>query len=249
MTQNTNPQGKPYSVLIVDDEPDLIGWLTMLLENKGFKTYAAVDAFTALYYCRKYKPDLMILDLNLGHRKMDGTEVLWTLKNDPAISSTVVLVFTGNKDEQVRKLCMDDLGADGFLVKGEAHRLDLAGTIQDWLRLIQIPSSKTELVSGPLHINLAQSIATVDGKPVPLTPREFNLLTYLAHKSPNLTPWETLAKKLWTKPQGPYLVDEPELIEACVTHARFKLGREAGKHLITVPKTGALWTGKSFIAD
>lgn len=248
MKQNEEKE-KEYSVLLVDDDPDIIQWLTLVLEPQGIKTYAAVDAFTALYYCKKYKPDMMILDLHLGDHEVGGTEILWTLKNDPALASIVVLVFTGCRDESVKKLCTDDLGADGYLIKGEAHRLDLASTIRAWLRHLKVHNAQEDLVSGPLRVNLAEGKATINEKPLPLTPREFNVLAYLAKHSPNIMSWETMARKLWGKPNGPYLFQEPELIEACLAHIKFKLGREAGRHLITVPSAGATWTGKGYFTD
>ncbi|MEK6543340.1 MAG: response regulator transcription factor [Elusimicrobiota bacterium] len=229
----------PYKVLVVDDDPTIVDWLTMILEFKGFTVASAKDAFSALLAVKEQSPDLVILDLHLGEHMIQGTEVLWRIKSDPASAAAVVLIFTAVRDKDVERLCMDEYGADGYILKGVAQKIDLSRMINAWLRRLAIKNAKNELVRGALRIDLAKAQAYLEDKPLPLTPREYNLLAYTARKSPDVARWDTLASKFWqTVPDEQH--HAPDSISACLVHLRSKLGM-AAYHLVTVRNSGLTW--------
>ena len=231
---------KAPSVLVVDDDPTIVEWLSMALSIKGIKVRAASDAFTAIQCCQQDRPDLVILDLHLGSHAIQGTEVLWHIKNNPALSSIVVLIYTACHDDEVGSLCRDEIGADGYILKGIATNAILVATVHAWLRRLCVVNAKREFSCGPVRVNLAQAQAFIEGETLPLTPREYSLLAYAAKKSPRLVTWNNLSKKLWRMDFDYRSGKAPEEIESCLIHLKSKLG-PASQRLVVVPADGVVW--------
>lgn len=229
----------PSTVLVVDDDPAIVEYLTMALELKGIKTYAAYDAFTALYICKQNRPDLVILDLHLGYNVIQGAEVLWNIKRNPETASTVVLIFTGSRDPEVERLCRDEIGADSYLLKSSTPTKDLVKIVRLWLRRLRVANAK-EIELGNLRINLAESQAHLDTKPLSLTPQEYNMLAYAARKRSKVVSWDRFVQRFWNFPNRGLGGQFSEPVEFCLIHLRSKLGA-AGHHLTSVPGAGLMW--------
>lgn len=106
--------GKSKTILIVEDEVELVEMVKMRLEANGYKVIAAYNGEDGLYWARKEKPDLILLDLMLP--KMDGYEVCGTLKKDKNYADIPICMFTARAQESERRLGME-LGADAYIIK------------------------------------------------------------------------------------------------------------------------------------
>lgn len=107
------------NVLIAEDEPHLVELLTFILEREGFAAAAVFDGEAAVDRLRAEPPDVMILDLMLP--KLDGYEVLKTVRNDTRLSGLPVLMLTAKGQDKDRKVA-EDLGVDAFITKPFSNR-------------------------------------------------------------------------------------------------------------------------------
>ncbi|OGW94268.1 MAG: hypothetical protein A3G36_03280 [Omnitrophica bacterium RIFCSPLOWO2_12_FULL_45_13] len=106
--------GKPKTILIVEDEVELVEMVKMRLEAHGYKIIAAYNGEDGLYWARKEKPDLILLDLMLP--RIDGYEVLETLKKDKNYADIPICIFTARAQDSERRLGVE-LGADAYIIK------------------------------------------------------------------------------------------------------------------------------------
>ncbi len=106
---------KGYKILVVDDEPDILTFLTAVLEDNGATVFRAIDGDQALELARKEKPDLITLDISMPGR--DGGQVFEALRKDPQLSTVPVCIITGKPE--LRRLIYDRpvLPPEGYLDK------------------------------------------------------------------------------------------------------------------------------------
>lgn len=105
---------KSKTILIVEDEVELVEMVKMRLEAHGYKVIAAYNGEDGLYWARKEKPDLILLDLMLP--KMDGFQVCEILKKDKNYADIPICMFTARAQESEKRLGME-LGADAYIIK------------------------------------------------------------------------------------------------------------------------------------
>lgn len=165
------------SVLVVDDEPRIVGLVREYLDRAGFAVLEAADGTQALDLFAEHQPDAVVLDLGLPD--MDGVDLLRRLRAD---SSVPILVLTARADELDRVLGLE-LGADDYVVKPFGPR-ELVARIRALLRR---PSLGDHLdgdvvVVGDLRIDVPKRQVSVAGAEVALTPTEFDLLETLARQ-------------------------------------------------------------------
>ena len=111
---NGDGTGKGISILIVEDEPNIVESLSFLLEREGYAVSAVADGDTALRILRQAPPGLLILDVMLPGR--NGFEVLKAIRADGSLSALPVVVLTAKGQEKDRKTALD-LGANTFITK------------------------------------------------------------------------------------------------------------------------------------
>jgi DNA-binding response OmpR family regulator len=109
----------PSSVLIVEDEPNIVESLTFLLRREGYDVASVADGDAALSALRSGQHDVMILDLMLP--RQNGFEVLKAVRADPAFASLRVMILTAKGQAQDRRLA-EDIGVDAFMTKPFANR-------------------------------------------------------------------------------------------------------------------------------
>lgn len=102
------------SVLIADDEPNIVEALSFILDRENFDVSSAYDGEAAVQQLRRQPPDIMILDIMLP--KQNGFEVLKLVKSDPGLKSLPVIILTAKGQSQDRKMA-EDMGADAFVTK------------------------------------------------------------------------------------------------------------------------------------
>jgi two-component system, OmpR family, alkaline phosphatase synthesis response regulator PhoP len=166
------------TVLVVDDEPKIVDVVREYLEHAGFAVRTAGDGPAALERARALAPDLIVLDLGLPG--LDGLDVARQLRRS---SRVPVIILTARGDEVDRIIGLE-LGADDYLVKPFSPR-ELVARVRAVLRRVDEHDTAPDdepLVRGDLTLDPARRRVTVGGRPVELTPTEFDLLGHLARQ-------------------------------------------------------------------
>jgi len=166
------------TVLVVDDEPKIIQLARDYLEHAGFAVLTARDGKTALAGVRSAKPDLVILDLGLPG--MDGLDVTRAVRKD----SNVPIVMLTARGEESDKLVGLELGADDYITKPFSPK-ELVARVRAVLRRAESASespSAEVIRAGDVALDVPRMRVTVGGRPVDVTPTEFQLLAALARQ-------------------------------------------------------------------
>jgi DNA-binding response OmpR family regulator len=222
----------PTRILVVEDEIDIAQLIKHTLERTGD---AAVDVVgsgdAALKAVSDSLPDLMILDLNLP--SIDGTEVCRLIRARPATAALPIIMLTARTAESDRVLGLD-LGADDYVTKPFSLR-ELAARVRAVLRRrTGSKSSNVSLYRGKhLVADFDAVLVTVDGDPVRLTRREFELLRCLVENRNRVLSRDRLLERVWGYEQ----FIETRSVDVHVGRLRSKLGA-AGPQIETVVGLG-----------
>jgi two-component system, OmpR family, phosphate regulon response regulator PhoB len=205
------------TVLIVEDERDLLSLLDFNLRQAGFETLLASTGEEALAQVRRRVPDLVVLDLMLPD--LLGTEVCRRLKGAERTRAVPVVMLTANGEEMDRVVGFE-LGADDYVTKPFSVR-ELTLRLQAVLRRAAGPVAETapERV-GPIRLDTEAHRAFVDEGEIPLTPLEFRLLATLMARSGRVQSREQLLSDVWE--MSPEL--ETRTVDTHVKRLREKLG-------------------------
>jgi len=180
--------------LVVDDEQQIRRFLRAAFELDGFAVEEAETGQGALRLAALKHPDLVILDLGLPD--MDGGEVLERLRAWSGVP-LIVLSVRSNEAEKVRLL---ERGADDYVVKPFGMAELLARAQAAMRRYVRVSTGEPVIRIGPLSIDLAARIVTIDGERVMLTPKEYRLLQLLAQHPGNVITHQFLLKEIWGSP-------------------------------------------------
>lgn len=179
----------PARVLIIEDHPDLTELLRYELQDAGYEVVAADDGLTGLRRAREEHPDLVLLDLGLPH--MDGAEVTLRLRK---ISAVPIIVLTAI-DAVESKVKLLDSGANDYLTK-PFHLDELLARVEVQLRHEQWNGE--DLISiGDLELHLPLRLCLYAGREVHLSPKEFELLLFLARHPGRVYSREDLEREVW----------------------------------------------------
>jgi DNA-binding response OmpR family regulator len=164
------------TVLVVDDEAQIVDLARDYLEHAGFTVITAADGRAGLSLARTRSPDLLILDL--GMPELDGLDVIRAIRRD---SNLPIVVLTA-RDDELDKLLGLELGADDYVTKPFSPR-ELVARVKAVLRRMEPPDVSSELIrAGEVSLDLPRMRVEVEGRLVELTPTEFELLATLARR-------------------------------------------------------------------
>ena len=167
------------TILIIDDEKDLIELVRYNLEKDGYDAISATDGQTGLEIAQRHKLDLIVLDLMMPG--MDGLEVCRRLRTDPRTGRIPLIMLTAKATEADRIVGLE-LGADDYITKPFSPR-ELVARVKAILRRTTTQAEPEQLIRhGDLLIDLTRHEVSVAGKPVALTATEFRILHFLASK-------------------------------------------------------------------
>ena len=167
-----------HTILVVDDEPHIIELVRDYLKQADYRVLDARDGQTALTLARHERPDLIILDLMLPG-SVDGLEVCRQLRRDPTLADVSIIMLTARIEETDRLIGLE-LGADDYITKPFSPR-EVVARVRAVLRRAQGQKGTWGVVRiGELMVDLANRSVAVAGRPVSLTPTEFNLLAVMA---------------------------------------------------------------------
>ena len=220
------------TILIVEDEKDIVKMLEYNLKKEGFKTLSVRNGEDAICSARTEQPDLIILDLMLPG--IDGLEVCKTLKADDKTRSTPVIMLTA-KSQESDKIVGLELGADDYVTKPFSPR-ELIARIKAILRRLNEKDKAAEVLrAGYLTVDLAKIEASVKGKPLELTAKEFELLKTLMRSRGRVLSRDHLLNTIWGFDHAMEI--QTRTVDVHIRTLRKKLKSES-KRIVTVKNYG-----------
>lgn len=219
-------------ILIVEDDESLRRGLSDNLAAQGWEVRSARDGDEGLQLAFDWKADLILLDVMLPG--VNGYEICQALRREKVETPILMLTAKGQTDDVVMGL---KLGADDYMVKPFALR-ELLARVQVMLRRTDATGSRYTFAHDGV-LDLTARRVTLQGKPVELTPKEFELLTVLFRNAGRALSREQLLAKVW----GHGLMVTNRSVDRCVKTLRAKLGPQYTEELISVRGIGYRWDG------
>jgi len=216
-------------VLVVDDEPQILRGLRVVLRNAGYQVDVAATKAEALDALAARPPDAMVLDLVLPDGS--GVEVCRDVRRWSGLP-VIVLSAVGDEREKVKAL---DAGADDYVTKPFGSE-ELTARLRAVLRRAADADTEAAITVGDLTIDLAARRVLVRGDEVHLTPIEFDLLRVLAVHHGKLVTHRQLLHEVW----GPQYSDETHYLRVHIAHIRAKIEADPSRPqlLVTDPGVG-----------
>ncbi|MGD9805583.1 MAG: response regulator [Hyphomicrobiaceae bacterium] len=200
-------------VLVVDDEPQILRFLKPSLGAAGYDVIAVVNGAEALKVAATQAPDVVLLDLGLPD--MDGKDVIAELRR----WSKVPIVVLSARDREAEKIAALDLGADDFVNKPFGMG-ELMARLRTALRhATQGAGEVSKVVSGDLVIDIAAHSVMRSGKPIKLTPKEFELLVILVRNAERVVTHRQILTAVW----GPAHCEDLQYLRVFIGQLRQKL--------------------------
>ena len=201
---------KKETILIVDDDKQIVRLLRQYLEKSGYTVFAAYDGNTAVANLRRESIDLLILDLGLPDR--DGWDLTRQIRADAKFATLPIIMLTARIEDTDRIIGLE-IGADDYITKPFNAR-EVVARVRALLRRVNMaqPSLSQVIRIDSLVLDVDKRTLMVDGNPVELTPTEFNLMhTFMTH--PNST------------------FNREELLERALGYAYEGMGRTLDSHI------------------
>jgi two-component system KDP operon response regulator KdpE len=221
------------NILVVDDEAQITRVLKTTLSAQGYGIRTAADGKLALEEIKSWSPDLVITDLRMPN--MDGLELCRRIRTESRIPIIVLSV----KGEETIKVEALDAGADDYITK-PFNVNELLARVRAALRRAAVPEPAENAVieAGDFRIDIPARRVEVKSQEVHLTPKEFDLLVFLARHPGKVVTHRALLAAVW----GPNSVQQPEYLRVFVGHLRKKLeAEESARYIVTEP-----WVGYRF---
>ena len=229
------------TVLVVEDEPNLLMALKYTLEQEGYDTLTATDGESGLNMAQSRNPDLVILDVMLP--SLDGFEVCRILRRQ---SNVPILMLTA-RGEEVDRVVGLELGADDYVTKPFSMR-ELLARVRNMLRRSSAPAPERpqesdEIIrSGNLIIDQASHSITLDGEELAMKPKEFSLIALLAANRGRAFTRDQIIERLWGYD---YVGNSSRTVDVHVRWLREKIEPEPSKprRIVTIRGVGYRFDG------
>ena len=236
----------PEMVMVIEDEKEIRELVRYNLERAGYRVHAVGDGEQGLENLFASRPDLLVLDLMLPGR--NGFEILREVRAEPATRDLSVIVLTA-RGAEMDKLLGFEHGADDYLTKPFSPR-ELVARVKALLRRAQPDREAGAFEVGHLRVDaLAREIRWKE-RPLVLTPREFDLLAFLARHPARVFSRDELLRKVW----GYDFVGQTRTVDMHVRRLRMKVGEKtpvietvpgAGYKFAASPRPGSTGRGSS----
>jgi two-component system alkaline phosphatase synthesis response regulator PhoP len=220
---------KNTTILVIDDEQNILNIVTAYLQAEGYTVYTAADGPTGLKAARTFKPDLIVLDVMLPG--MDGLDLLTRLRRE----SEVYVIMLTAKSEETDKIVGLSVGADDYLTKPFSPR-ELVARVKAALRRYSQPGSGDSdiLAFKRLRINVKAHRVWKDDLPIELTTIEFDLLHALAEHPGRVLSREQLIERVW----GHDFYGEDRVVDVHLGHVRKKIETDPARPELIVTVRG-----------
>lgn len=216
-------------ILVVDDEENIINFLTMGLEAEGYKVYSAEDGKKAVQMAKDLEPHIVILDIMLP--ELDGYQACKQIKKSIE-TSIIMLTAREDIDDRIKGL---DLGADDYMIKPFSYR-ELVARIRARLRNKQSTMQKLqeEVSLGSFQLSESAHEIKYKGKLMELSPTEYKLLQYLLENKGIVLSKPKILDNVW----GYDFYGDENVVEVYIRYLRNKLGDQDHKVIVTVRGVG-----------
>ncbi len=222
--------GEKYTILIIDDDPDILKVLKANLELHDFRVITAQSWKEGKEALFSSSPSLLILDLMLPDG--DGVEICRNLRKENPLLPIIMLTA---KDKISDKVIGLESGADDYIVK-PFETLELIARIKACLRRA-IPLKEEKVEIRGLEIDYKKRLVKLEGKEIDLTPKEYELLCFLISRKGEVVSREEIKKHLWKDSK---LYSWSRVIDVHIQHLREKLkdDPESPSYIVTIPTVG-----------
>ncbi len=215
--------------MIVEDDYQIRELAVRALSGAGHVVWSEATGMAGLQSAIDNSPDVVVLDLGLPD--VDGSDVLKMIR---AVSQVPVIIATA-RDDDAEIVRMLDAGADEYVVKPFSGA-ELEARVRALLRRAAVAGPSNKLVVGDLTVELRSRTVDLDGEPIELNRKEFDLLAFLAARSGEVVPRQELYAEVWRQPYG----GADKTIDVHISWLRRKLGETAAepRYLHTVRGVG-----------
>jgi len=207
-----------YRILVADDDVNVHNSLNAYFKREGYQLLSAYDGEEALLHVQKSRPDMVILDIMMP--RMDGLMVCREIRKN----SNIPIIMLSAKGEEFDKLLGLELGADDYITKPFSPREVLARikAVLRRMREMKNEENNSHLVVGNLDIDMGAFIVRLDGKAVPCTPKETEILWTLASNPGMVFSREHLLQSIW----GYDFLGDTRAVDSHIKRIRAKLCAE-----------------------
>jgi len=222
-------------ILVVDDEPQIRRMLRTSLQSSGYEVVLASDGAEGLKQFVAERPDLVITDLAMP--AMNGLELTQAIRR---LGATPIIVLSVRDTDTMKVNALDE-GADDYLTKPFSMP-ELLARVRAQLRHVPAASVQPAYIeAGDFIVDAEAHTVIVQGSPVHLTPKEFDLMLLLSRAPGKVLTHKVLLRSIW----GPAGNDQPEYLRVLVAGLRKKVERPDGKRYIQSEP----WVGYRFMPE
>jgi two-component system alkaline phosphatase synthesis response regulator PhoP len=214
-------------ILLVDDEPDIIEFISYNLEKEGYDIFTASNGHDAIEIANQTSLDLIILDIMMP--EMDGIETCYKLRDLPGTSETIIAFLTA-RGEDYTQVAGLEAGADDFIIKPIKPRV-LTSKVESLLRRRPSNNDQKEQDDSSLIIDKERFLVIKEGEKITLPKKEFELLLLLSSVPERVFARDEIYRKIW----GTQLIVGDRTIDVHIRKLREKLG---GEYIQTIKGVG-----------
>lgn len=204
-------------ILIVDDEPDIIEFLSYNLKKEGYQVYSAINGHLAIEKAKLINPDLVILDIMMP--KMDGIEVCTQLRKIESFAHTSIIFLTA-REEDFTQIAALEAGGDDFVIKPIRPRVFNSRVAAMLRRKYRVEENSDMIEIGEFQINRTEMLVIFKNVKYDLPKKEFEILWLLASKPGKVFNREEIFQKIW----GNEVIVGNRTIDVHIRKLREKLG-------------------------
>lgn len=208
---------KGHTILLIDDEPDILDFLSYNLKKEGFKVFTANNGEEGVKMTQQMNPSLILLDVMMP--KMDGIETCQIIRRDLNITQPIIAFLT-SRSEDYSQIAGFEAGADDYINKPIRPRL-LISKVESLLRRLALGSTNsTNTVEGSIKIDREKFMVELEGQKILLPKKEFELLELLASRPGKVFNREQILAIVW----GNETIVGERTIDVHIRKLREKLG-------------------------
>ena len=220
---------KNIKILLVDDEPDILEFMSYNLSNEGYKVFTATDGVEAIEKAKSKSPHLVLIDVMMP--KMDGIEACENLRKLPKLGEKIIIVFLTARSEDYTQVAGLEAGADDYITKPIKVKI-LISKVKSLLRRMQDGAVSDNLIKvGSLVVDREEYKIIYNGYEKILPRKEFELLSLLASKPNKVFKREVILDRVW----GNEVIVGGRTIDVHIRKLREKIGK---RHFVTVKGVG-----------
>lgn len=209
-----NPTNKNHSILLVDDEPDILEFLSYNLRKEGYRVFTAENALDGIKLAKDIHPSLIFLDVMMP--QMDGIEACQILRKELSLQQPIITFLT-SRSEDYSQIAGYEAGADDYISKPIRPRL-LVSKVESLLR--RLDTNDNSAPTADIHIDREKYLVEANGNKIVLPKKEFELLELLASKPGKVFTRDQILSVVW----GDQTIVGSRTIDVHIRKLREKLG-------------------------